>query len=200
MKHPCASRSHCLAPPAQRHCCSAPLRSSPPDSRPGSGSSVSRSSVPGSLLRGSRVSPPRLALAVALLAATALPAQADVAITDELSFYGDVRAGYFHLRRKDRDDTIYTDSDWRIRVRPGLKWQPAENWIFAARLAGRFAHKQDGTRFTMDPYAPPLDHGEASFDELYAQYRNEQHTLRVGRFQVAHALIGVSPKSLDRND
>lgn len=141
-----------------------------------------------------------LALAVALLGATALPAQADVAITDELSFHGDVRAGYFHLRRKDRDDTTSTDSDWRIRVRPGVKWQPTDNWTFAARLAGRFAHKQDGTRFTMDPYAPPLGHGEASLDQLYAQYQTEQHTVVAGRFQVAHALIGVSPKSLDRND
>lgn len=148
-------------------------------------------------------SPPafRATLAATLLLVAALPAQADLPLTDQLSFYGDVRGGYVHLRREDRDGSTYTaNSDWRLRVRPGLKWQPADHWTFAARLAGRLSTDQDSSRFTMKSYLGGLDHGEASLDELYAQYQAGKHNLRLGRFQVSHSLAGVASKSLDRND
>lgn len=148
-------------------------------------------------------SPRAFALSAALILATSLPAQADLAITDDLSAYGDIRAGYFHLRRNDRNDSTYTDSDWRLRLRAGLKWQPDERWTFAARFAGRFANDQDGLRFTMDPYnsgSSGLDLGESTLDELYMDYQPGNSSFRLGRFQASHNLRGIAPKSLDRND
>lgn len=153
--------------------------------------------------QGGYHSPHLFAVFAALTLGIAFPAQAELPITDTLSAYGDIRAGYFHLRRNDRDDSTNTDSDWRIRLRPGLKWQPSEQWTFAARFAGRFSSDQDGTRFTMDPYnggASGLDLGESTLDELYMDYQMGKNSYRIGRFQTSYSLKGIAPKSLDRAD
>jgi len=131
------------------------------------------------------------------------PALADLDLADGWTLHGDVRGGYFNLRREDRDGSKDTSDDWRVRVRAGLEWQPADGWTLAARFAGRYSTAQDGHGFALDWHATSpsgLALGESTLDEAYAAYQGEGWSLKVGRFQVSHQLDGVAKKGLDRND
>lgn len=130
-------------------------------------------------------------------------ALADIELGEGLALYGNVRGGYFNLRREDRDGSKDTREDWRVRVRAGLQWQPAERWTLAARFAGRYSTNQDDHSFALDWHATSptgLALGEATLDEAYAAYQGDGWSLKVGRFQVSHELDGVAKKGLDRND
>lgn len=150
---------------------------------------------------------PQLRFRKALLAALlpiSLPATADISINDQLSFYGDVRGGYFNLRRAERNGGIDKNDDWRVRVRAGLKADLGSGWSGAVRFSGRYSTDQDGTRFSIDGEATTptgLTFGESTLDELYLAYTGETlGTVRVGRFQTRALLPGVAVKSLSRND
>ncbi len=139
----------------------------------------------------------------ASLGLAALSAHADIPLRDDLALYGDARGGYFNLRREDRNGVTDTSDDWRGRLRAGLKWQPAQGWTLAARFAGRYGTDQDGHRFALNWHTGTpsgLTIGSATIDEAWAGYQGQGWSLKAGRFQTKHDLMGVARKSLDRND
>lgn len=137
-----------------------------------------------------------LTLAVLAAPAAAEPAWRPVA---------DSRFGYYALDSEARDGSdSYTD-EYRIRLRLGLEADPAPAWQARLRLAGRYGHEQDRTRFYLQGNAPTpsgLEQGDSTIDEAYLRYApaHGRWWLRAGRFQSKFELQGVAAKSLDRND
>lgn len=121
------------------------------------------------------------------------------------SLSGDVRLGYFSRDREDRDGTSSDDSDWRMRIRAGLLWQPTSELRAKLRFAGRYStddsNEHHSEFFTSIPQSDGLRFGDSTIDELYLHYQPENHfDVKVGRMQTKFELEGVAKKSLSRND
>lgn len=145
-----------------------------------------------------------------LVAACALSAQvvlqAATPINDTFSAIGDVRTGFYSLKRDDRDGSESSKDEWRLRLRVGLQAAITESFSARLRLAGRYTtHESSGDpEFDIYPGIAPdsdgLKMGQATLDEIWLNYARERWGLRAGRMQTKLELTGVAKKSLDRND
>lgn len=128
----------------------------------------------------------------------------DPAAAFDLSISGDLRVSTFSLHRDDRNGSDISSHELRVRPRIGVGAQFNEQWRMHARFAGRYAtedNKMNFGVFTAIPAENGLRHGDSTLDELYAEYRPNNHwQMRAGRFQTAALLLGVAGKSLDRED
>lgn len=130
-------------------------------------------------------------------------ASADIKLTDQLDFVGDIRGGYFFRQRDQRNGQHNNTDEFRLRVRAGLEWQMNEQWSSRIRVAGRYNTIEQNTLFSFDNNAMGsgnLAMGNSSVDELFVQYKQDRLKVRVGRFQTKFELQGVARKSLDRNN
>jgi hypothetical protein len=145
-----------------------------------------------------------MALAGALAAvAPVVPAGAQTAEPDRLSWNLDARMGYYSLSREERSGATTSRADFRSRVRPGALLRLSSRWAVKVRLAGRFSTDQDSVQFYVRDHAPTIDGlrmGEATIDEAQVQYHAPRWSLRVGRLQTKHALADLQGKSIDRGD
>ncbi|MCB1614900.1 MAG: hypothetical protein KDI30_02695 [Pseudomonadales bacterium] len=151
-----------------------------------------------------KTSPKALVFASLIACAFQTPfAQADIALSDQVDFVGDIRGGYFFRQRDQRNGKHNNTDEFRLRVRTGLEWQMNEQWSSRVRVAGRYNTIEQNTLFSFDNNAMAsgnLAMGNSSIDELFVQYREDKLQLRVGRFQTKFELQGVARKSLDRNN
>ena len=112
-------------------------------------------------------------LAVAL--ATPVSVGAADPAPGEFAFSGDARMGYFGREREDRNGSRSDESDWRIRVRPGLLWQVTPTLSAKARFAGRYSTDDSNDNhyefFTSIPQSDGLGFGDSTIDELNLRYK-----------------------------
>lgn len=118
---------------------------------------------------------------------------------------GDLRAGYFANRATARDGTEDTTEAINARLRAALDRQFDDRWRLRIRAAARLSDDQDGPHGYLRSHAPTRTgtrYGEATLDEAHLAYAapGDGPRLRIGRFQVSHALAGVTGKGLDRVD
>jgi hypothetical protein len=136
----------------------------------------------------------------ALLASASLHAQQ----TERITFGGDLRTGYFHQERDQRDGDRSTSRDFRARIRPGLTVRLAPTVEARFRVAGRYSTAQDGLELYLDTHAPSTDglaFGQTTVDEAYLNLRpGARWNVRLGRMQTKFALTDLMAKSLDRGD
>ena len=141
-------------------------------------------------------------LAVAL--ATPVSVGAADPAPGEFAFSGDARMGYFGREREDRNGSRSDESDWRIRVRPGVLWQVTPTLSAKARLAGRYSSDDSNDNhyefFTSIPQSDGLGFGDSTIDELNLRYKAGNWDVKVGRMQTSFELEGIAKKSLSRND
>lgn len=145
-----------------------------------------------------------LASALVLASATPLSAAAADPAPGEFAFGGDARMGYFSREREDRNGSRSDESDWRIRIRPGVLWQVTSELSARARFAGRYSTDDSNDNhfefFTAIPQSDGLGFGDSTIDELYLRYKPGNWDVKVGRMQTSFELEGVAKKSLSRND
>lgn len=140
-------------------------------------------------------------LASSLLATAAF---ADIPLSPQFHFIGDLRGGYYGAERADRDGS-YEHSDQLIaRIRGGVKWKPSEQLSATIRLAGRYSTLNNHPHFEFFESIPDTDglrSGDSTVDELFLKYTpTPQWEISVGRLQTAFELAGVAAGSLDRAD
>lgn len=141
-------------------------------------------------------------LAVAL--ATPVSVGAADPAPGEFAFSGDARMGYFGREREDRNGSRSDESDWRIRIRPGVLWQVTPTLSAKARFAGRYSSDDSNDNhyefFTSIPQSDGLGFGDSIIDELNLRYKAGNWDVKVGRMQTSFELEGIAKKSLSRND
>lgn len=152
--------------------------------------------------RHHRAMAPAAALAAALLATPAVHAAED---TVGWALSGDLRAGYFANATTARDGSEATTEALNARVRAALDRQFDAGWRVRVRAAARLSDDQDGMHAYLRDHAPTrtgIRFGEATLDEAYLAYAapGDGVRLRLGRFQVANTLAGVTAKGLERVD
>jgi hypothetical protein len=120
-------------------------------------------------------------LGPAFLLAFATPLSAADPAPGEFVFSADVRAGHFSREREDRDGRRSDDSDWRIRVRPGVLWQVTPELSAKARFAGRYSTDDSNHNhyqfFTAIPQSDGLGFGDSTIDVLYLRYNINRRQL-----------------------
>ncbi|MDH5435436.1 MAG: putative porin [Gammaproteobacteria bacterium] len=145
---------------------------------------------------------------IILLGAYLLSSQqavAEYALTDSVSFSGDIRGGYYTLHRDDRNGNQDVTDEARLRIRLGLKAKLNNQWQAKVRFAGRYSTVESNSNhfeiFSRIPGSDGLRHGDSTLDEFYVRYQpSAQWDLKIGRFQTKFELAGVAKKSLDRNN
>ena len=130
---------------------------------------------------------------------------AEYVITDNLSFSGDFRTGYYTIHRDDRDGSRDVTDEARLRIRLGLKAKFNAQWQAKVRFAGRYSTYESNSNhfeiFSKIPSGDGLRRGDSTLDEFYVRYQpSKQWDLKLGRFQSKIELAGVAKKSLDRNN
>jgi hypothetical protein len=134
----------------------------------------------------------------------AAPAFADIPLSPQLGFIGDVRGGYYWAERAERDGSDKSDDQLITRIRGGLEWKPSEQLSATIRLAGRYATRNNHPHFEFFESIPDTDGlrpGDSTVDELFLAYTpTPQWEISVGRLQTAFELAGVAGGSLDRSD
>lgn len=146
--------------------------------------------------------------AVALVSGMGLPpgaAMADIKLGDNISFYGDIRIGYYTRHREKRDATHEYTKDFRARIRPGLKFTINDNWSGAVRFAGRYSTDSDKNNnhfefFSSIPTTDGLRYGDSTIDTMFVHYQQDNWGVQLGRFQYKKELEGVARKSLIHNN
>jgi len=131
------------------------------------------------------------------------PVLASNRINDSMHYSGDLRLGYFHKERTDRDGSKSGNNQWRLRTRIGISAKVNDSFGLKLRFAGRYSTDQDGGEFIWDGSVPSGDGlklGQSTIDEAYVKYINNKWSLKVGRIQTKFELKGVAKKSLDRNE
>lgn len=122
---------------------------------------------------------------------------------NEMTFFSDARIGFFESARDDRDSSQKTSNTLRLRFRAGVLAPLSEKWSFKTRFAGRYSDEQ-GEDIHTKIYSTisksdGLALGEGTLDTISMLYKNDAHSLTIGRFQKSFELDGVAKKSLDRN-
>lgn len=149
---------------------------------------------------------PALALAVPLAAALLAPLTVHAAdATARWEISGDLRAGYFANTTTARDGSEETTESLNARLRAALDRQFDAGWRVRVRAAARLSDDQDGMHAFLRDHAPTRTgtrFGEATLDEAYIAHAapGDGMRVRIGRFQVSHALASVTGKGLDRVD
>jgi hypothetical protein len=116
----------------------------------------------------------------------------------EINPTGDFRAGFFYKKNG--------DSEFRFRLRAGVKAQLGQNLSAKFRLSGRtyVNGKNNGgfNYFSATPaYSDTIPAGQTTIDTISIKYKfSESDFIRIGRFQSKYELMGVAKKSLDRNN
>ncbi|RNC79493.1 MAG: hypothetical protein ED557_15585 [Balneola sp.] len=105
----------------------------------------------------------------------------------KLTTYTDIRLAYFgntdeatglgHGMNQESADFF------GVRLRSGITYRFNENHSFTARLATQLRDDTDEIKFTIKADGGGIAPGSISFDEAYYQFRNENSTLKIGRFQ-----------------
>ena len=141
------------------------------------------------------------ALCSSLLASVAF---ADIPLSPQFHFIGDLRGGYYGAERAERDGSNEHSDQLIARIRGGLKWKPSEQLSATIRLAGRYATRNNHPHFEFFESIPDTDGlraGDSTVDELVLQYTpTPQWEISVGRLQTAFELAGVAGGTLDRSD
>jgi hypothetical protein len=121
-----------------------------------------------------------------------------------LTWHGDLRTGWYGVLSVAGDGERSDQHALRVRARPGATLTLGERAAVRARIAGRYATDQERFRFVLRDHATTpvgMAWGETTVDELHlALQPAERVALRLGRMQAAFPLIGVTGKSLSRND
>jgi len=146
------------------------------------------------------VSGRQTALAVALALAAAGAHGGDAWQTS-----GDIRFGYVGSETRARSGATSDSDSFRARARFRVRGELGGGWHASGRVAARLDTDQDDEEFWLRTYAPGpagLEHGQATIDEGYLEYRPTESpwSLRLGRFQAAFGLDDIMKKSLDQND
>lgn len=97
-----------------------------------------------------------------------------------LSFNGNIRIA--HLGSDTNADGLGGENT-AMRTRVGFNYQINANSSFTGRLAGTFSINFEKTRFTIAADGGGLNFGSLSFDQFFYQFKNENLTLKIGRFQ-----------------
>ena len=110
---------------------------------------------------------PTAGLGSSLLAAVAF---ADIPLSPQFHFIGDLRGGYYSA---DRDGSSEQQDRLIARIRGGLKWTPSERLAATIRLAGRYATRDNHPHFKFFESIPDTDglrSGDSTVDELFLRY------------------------------
>lgn len=142
---------------------------------------------------------PSLRCLTLLIAATA----GHTATAGDLKVFGDIRAEYGHLDRRDRNGSESDVDEVRGRLRVGLESALGERWTARARVAGRYSSEASGHDFFLHGHAPSasgLTFNQATLDELNLHYRGDGFALRLGRLQTKVDMGDLMGRSLLRKD
>jgi hypothetical protein len=120
-------------------------------------------------------------------------------------FQGDLRVGYTHTDKDNRDATDGSESEWKGRFRAGGSYNFSDNLVFAGRLASPCSTERCDPDLVLDgtlPTGSSIDDGDITFDELYIHgFSRRKFDVAIGRLQTKFvSRAGVFTKSLDRND
>lgn len=123
-------------------------------------------------------------------------------ITDNLSFHGQIRSGYYYIKTRNNTGAISETHEWRTRARLGLTYKLNQQFSFTARLAGRYATAQDKFEFWYQPYSASssgLRLGQTAFDLFHIEWNDgERWLIQAGRMQHGFQLKGLVAKGTDR--
>jgi hypothetical protein len=126
------------------------------------------------------------------------------ALAEPLDFSGDIRFGYSHFERDERNGTQIDDSQLRLRVRAGMLWTLSDTYSFKGRYAARMQNKGNDSEFRfyrgLRPGSSSITPGQSTFDEFFLRARYGSWDHRVGRFQTNNRLVGVAAKSFSRTN
>ncbi len=130
---------------------------------------------------------------------------AEIKLSDTFSIKGDARTGYFSKSREDRNTSVNSTDEFRLRLRIGLETKLSEQWYAKARWAGRYSTDEKNENnyefFESVPSTDGLRAGDSTIDEIYIGFKpSEQWKVKLGRMQTKFELDGVAKKSLSRND
>jgi hypothetical protein len=129
---------------------------------------------------------------------------ADIPLSSEIDFIGDLRGGYYSAKRENRDGSNEDNDQFIGRIRGGLNWKPSEQLSGTVRLAGRYSTRNNHSHFEFFDSIPDNDGlraGDSTVDELFLTYTpSSRWEVSVGRLQTAFELAGVAGGSLDRSD
>lgn len=112
-------------------------------------------------------------------------------------FSGDLRFGWYAEQRRPRMGGRQRSDEGRTRVRIAVDAPLAEGWSARGRLAASAGTDNGPDRFHLS-YAGAAALGDATFDQLYLQYRSGDWRVTLGRFSSGFALRQLAGKSLDR--
>jgi len=139
-----------------------------------------------------------LPLLIVIESANAQPGR----ITDNLSFHGQIRSGYYSIKTKNNAGAMSETHEWRTRARLGLTYKLNQQFSFTARLAGRYSTVQDKFEFWYRPYAASssgLRLGQTAFDMFHIEWNDgERWLIQAGRMQHGFQLKGLIAKGIDR--
>lgn len=133
-----------------------------------------------------------------------LPMLGSAAYAQDVNFSGDLRFGYAHYDRDERNGTSFDDGQLNLRVRAGAQWNISEVYSAKARIA--VTGNDDDFSGDFDFYqalpagAASTAPGDMTFDELFVRARYGDWEHRIGRFQHTNALVGVPSKSMSRTN
>lgn len=124
----------------------------------------------------------------------------------EWKISGDVRGGVMASERTARNGAETDDDLLRVRLRVAFERALDERLSLRFRVAGKYEDGQDGMRAYLRASPPVraggIAAGDTTLDEAYLRVAvpGSPWSARLGRFQTEFNLMGVAPKSLDRND
>ena len=143
-----------------------------------------------------------LVLAVASVLGASLYAQGVYA--QDVNYSGDLRFGFSHFDRDERNGASIADGQFLLRARAGVQWNISEVYSAKARLAGIVTDDRSNINFkflqAIVPGSSSTRAGDVTFDELFVRARYGQWEHRVGRYQHSNLLPGVAAKSFSRTN
>ena len=133
-----------------------------------------------------------------------LPTLGTTVYAQDVVFSGNMRFGYAHFDRDERDGSNIDNGQFNLRVRGGAQWNISEIYSVKARVAttGNDSDFNGDFKFytELPAGASNIDAGDITFDEFYvrARYGNWGH--KIGRFQYNDRLDGAVAKGMTRTN
>jgi hypothetical protein len=139
-----------------------------------------------------------------LLGLTLMSVLGSTAYAQDVSYSGDLRFGFNHFDRDERNGAEISDGRFLLRARAGAQWNISEIYTAKARLAGTVTDERNNIDFRFHQAIPQgassIPAGDVTFDELFVRARYGQWEHRVGRYQHGNLLTGVAAKSFSRTN
>jgi hypothetical protein len=146
----------------------------------------------------------RVGLLTAMVAMILIPGMLVAQSPPSASWDAQLRGGWFGVWSVSGDGDRSDDQALRLRARLGGGLTVSEAVALRGRISGRYSTGQDDFRFLFRDHATTptgMAWGETTVDELHlALQPAERVSLRLGRMQAGLPLVGVTGKSLSRND